>query len=88
MDISDWRKKIDAIDGQLLELLNERAKCVVAIGKIKKTTDREIRDPAREAAVINRLTEKSGGPYSSEQITSIYSSIIAASRILQQNMED
>ena len=87
MDIDGWRQKIDDIDTQLLTLLNERAKCVMHIGEIKQTSAREIRDPAREATIIKRLTDISGGPYTPEEITSIFTSIIAASRILQERLE-
>ena len=39
MDISDWRNRIDEIDGQLAELLSERSRCVIEIGKIKRQRD-------------------------------------------------
>ena len=87
MDIDGWRRKIDDIDSQLLTLLNERAKCVMEIGRIKQTTAKEIRDPSREAAIIKRLTDLSGGPYTPDEIASIFSSIIAASRVLQHRLE-
>ena len=38
MDISDWRKKIDELDGKLAALLNERAAAAVEIGKLKRNT--------------------------------------------------
>jgi fucose permease len=35
MTVEDWRRKIDEIDRRLVELLNERSRCVVEIGRIK-----------------------------------------------------
>jgi len=35
MDIADWRKKIDGVDGRLVELLNERAGAAREIGCLK-----------------------------------------------------
>ncbi len=45
MDISDWRKRIDEIDGQLAELLSERSRCVIEIGKIKRQQQLPVYDP-------------------------------------------
>ena len=36
MTVEDWRRKIDEIDRKLVELLNERSRCVVEIGRLKK----------------------------------------------------
>ena len=36
MDISDWRKKIDEIDGRLVELLSARARAAHEIGRLKR----------------------------------------------------
>ena len=35
-DLDFWREKIDALDDQILELLNERARCALSVGKIKR----------------------------------------------------
>src|SRR6266571_1092703 len=36
MSVEDWRRKIDEIDRKLVELLNERSRCVLEIGRLKK----------------------------------------------------
>ena len=36
MDISDWRKKIDELDDQIVRLISQRAAAAQAIGELKK----------------------------------------------------
>lgn len=52
MELSDWRERIDGIDRQLIDLLNERMQCAHEIGRIKKAAGKPIRDPERERDVI------------------------------------
>ncbi len=37
MEISDWRKKIDELDEQIVRLISQRAEAAQAIGELKKT---------------------------------------------------
>ena len=69
-DFSEYRKKIDLIDDEILRLLNERSKSVIEIGKLKKQQDADanLHTPAREAAIIERLTQQNSGPFPSEGI--------------------
>lgn len=55
MELSDWRERIDNIDHQLINLLNERMQCAQAIGRIKKAAGQPIRDPERELDVIAKI---------------------------------
>jgi chorismate mutase-like protein len=55
MDLSDWRERIDSIDRQLIDLLNERMQCAQEIGRIKKAAGKPIRDPERELDVIAKI---------------------------------
>ena len=36
MTLSDWRRQIDEIDRKLVELLNQRSRCALEIGKLKQ----------------------------------------------------
>lgn len=83
MDIADWRKKIDAIDQEVLRLLNERAKAAHEIGKIKETIHAAIYEPDRERTVVENLHRANPGPLSADDLTKIYGQIMAIMRDLQ-----
>ena len=83
MDIADWRKKIDAIDQQVLRLLNERAHAANEIGKIKETTHAPVYEPDREQAIFANLQKANQGPLTHDDLTQIYGQIIAIMRELQ-----
>ncbi len=84
MDIEDWRRKIDAVDLELLRLLNERARFSLAIGELKRKADLSVYCPEREAWIINRLVEKNAGPLSGEGVRRIFERIIDESRKLEK----
>ena len=86
MDISDWRKKIDEIDRSLVKLLNERARCAVEIGKIKRQNGLPIQEPNREQEVLRQALEANQGPLASEAIQRIFERIVAEGRALQQRL--
>ena len=54
MNIEDFRASIDAIDSELLRLLNKRAQIAMKIGEAKLTMGNSICDPSREHDVIER----------------------------------
>ena len=55
MELSDWRERIDNIDHQLIDLLNERMHCAQEVGRIKKAAGKPIRDPERELDVLAKI---------------------------------
>ncbi len=83
MEIEDWRKKIDAIDQDVLRLLNERAHAAMEIGKIKETTHAAVYEPDRERAIFTNLHKTNHGPLTNDDLTQIYGQIIAIMRELQ-----
>ena len=84
MEIDDWRKKIDELNGKLLALLNQRAQCALEIGKIKQATGQPVYAPDRETAVLNHLREVNAGPLSNDAVQRIFRQIIDESRRLEQ----
>ena len=52
MELSDWRERIDGIDRQMIDLLNERMYCAHEVGRIKKAAGKPIRDLERERDVF------------------------------------
>lgn len=78
------RQDIDATDRQLLELLNRRAELSLEVGKLKAASGAPVFRPAREAALLNKLSEMNGGPLPSEHLRAIYREILSSSRALQR----
>lgn len=84
--LEDCREAIDAIDNQILDLLNKRMKVVERVGEIKNNTGGAIYRPEREKAIINRLAEQSkeaGGLLNENAIEAIFLEVFAVSRNLE-----
>lgn len=80
------RDRIDAIDAQLISLLNQRAAVALEVGEVKKHFNAPVFRPERELQVIARLQDMSAGPLASEHISAIWREIMAASRALEQTI--
>jgi chorismate mutase/prephenate dehydratase len=85
-DIAELRAKIDAIDLELLRLLNERASVAREIGIIKSREGLPIYSPEREDRVIRSLTDRSSGPLKPEAIRAIYCEIMSAALALEKDV--
>ncbi len=84
MDIADWRKKIDELDRRLVELLSERARAAVEIGKLKRDTAMPIYEPERERVVFENVQEMNRGPLQGRDLVRIYERIIDVMRNVQK----
>jgi chorismate mutase / prephenate dehydratase len=80
------RERIDAIDAQLIALLNQRAAVALEVGEVKKHYNAPVFRPERELQVISRLQDMSAGPLSNEHIGAIWREIMAASRSLEKTI--
>ena len=83
MDIADWRKKIDEIDRRLVQLLNERARCAVEIGKVKRQNALPIREPQREKEVLQHVLDANQGPLKNDALQRVFERIVDEGRVLQ-----
>jgi chorismate mutase / prephenate dehydratase len=82
--LAPLRERIDAIDHEIVALLNERARIALEIGRVKDAQgEKPIRDPAREAAVIERVTAESEGLFPEPELVALYRKLIAATRKVQ-----
>ena len=88
MDLSDWREKIDAMDREILKLLNERARCVLALAPLKKSAGIPIYEPRREEQVFANIGAHNGGPLAAEAVRRIFERIIDEMRSLQRPIMD
>ena len=85
--LSELRQKIDAIDDRILDLLNERARIVLEVGRAKAGEKKEFYVPSREQAIYRRLTEQNPGPFPAEAIHKVFREIISASLSLEEPMK-
>jgi chorismate mutase len=84
MTMEDWRRRIDEIDRQLVELFNERTKCAIEIGHIKKRVGLEIYSPGREAQVLANVTAANAGPLDAEAIRRLFERVIDEARRIER----
>lgn len=83
--IQNPRAEIDAIDTEILKLLNRRADIALRVGAVKAEKDASLVDPLRESQVLERLTSENPGPFDSTSIENIFQRIIDESLALQQS---
>jgi chorismate mutase len=84
-NISKLRKKVDAVDDQILKALCERVKICKAIGDAKKKQGMPIRDLSRENEVYKRIQEKSVQfQLDSVQIERVYREIVNMCSAVQE----
>ncbi len=77
------RDRIDALDSELLRLLNERAKLAQAVGHIKNG---QIYRAEREAQVLHRLVAENPGPLKPDNIERLFREVMSACRDLEQHL--
>ena len=83
MRLEDCRKVIDAIDTEILALLNRRANLSHRIGEIKAGAGLPIVDPRREEVVVRRVIRENAGDIGDEALANIYREILEESRRIQ-----
>jgi chorismate mutase/prephenate dehydratase len=77
------RDRIDAVDRDLLALINRRAGLALEVGEIKKAEGSVVFRPEREAQVIDGLKAHNVGPLHTESIAPIWREIMSACRSLE-----
>jgi len=82
--IDDLRRRIDAIDEQLVALLNARAECALAIGQEKKLAGMEVYQPDREAEVLKHVQVVNGGPLDNGAMKRLFERVIDEARRLER----
>jgi chorismate mutase len=82
--IEEWRHRIDAIDTQLMSLLNSRSACAVEIGRIKRELGLPVYSPEREAWILERVARENPGPLDATAVRRVFERIIDESRRLER----
>lgn len=83
-NLDDWRGRIDTLNAQLVQLLNERARCAEGIAAFKQRNGLPVFDARREQAVLERVSSLNAGPLSDEALHRIFNCIMEEHRLLQE----
>lgn len=86
-ELEDLRVKIDEVDRRLIKTLNQRAKLVVRVGRVKRGTGVPIYAPHREAQVLSKvigMNADAGGPLPGKTIEAIYRELMSGSFALER----
>ena len=83
-EIDGWRRRIDAVDEQLVRLLNSRSACAVEIGRLKRRLGLPVYSPEREAWILERVMRDNPGPLEPTAVRRVFERIIDESRRLER----
>ena len=82
-NIEELRNRIDAIDGQLVRLLNVRVACAIEVGRLKHEAGLPVYQPEREAQVLSSVRRSAtdlAGPLTAEAVVRIFERVIDEAR--------
>lgn len=87
--LSELREKIDAIDRQLLQLINQRAECALEVARTKLAEGEtgSFYRPDREAQVLRRIKELNPGPLAGETAVHLFRELMSACLALEKPLE-
>lgn len=80
------REQIDAIDKQILSLLNQRACVAQEVGHVKAETNAPVFRPEREAQVLRKVADSNPGPLDSGDVQTIFREIMSSCRALERRV--
>ena len=84
MNIEEWRRKIDEIDRKLVELLNERSRCALEIGRLKRAANLPLYQPEREREVLEGAERANHGPLPNTAIRRLFERILDEARSVER----
>jgi len=82
--LGSLRRRIDRLDREIVQRINERADLAHSIGKIKDAAGSVVYSPGREEEVLTSAVEVSQGPLSEQCIRAIFREIISGSRAIEK----
>ena len=87
LSVEALRDEIDQIDEVIVRLLDRRARCAYAIGRVKHEQQRPIYEPEREKSVlahVKAVNAALGGPLDGEAIGRLYERVMDEARRIQR----
>jgi chorismate mutase/prephenate dehydratase len=86
-ELEKLRRRIDAVDDAILEQLNERARVVQEVGRVKQRSGVPIHSAEREREIVDRLRDANPGPFPGEGLGPVFREIISATRSLERVLQ-
>ncbi len=83
-NIDDWRARIDELDRKLVELLNERSRCAVEIGRLKRAAHQPPYQPDRAREIPQNPERANPGPLSNRAIRRLFERILDEARSVER----
>lgn len=83
LTLAELRVQIDALDNELLVLLNRRAQVAEQVGEVKKREGSPFFRPDRVAKVIEHIQHANKGPLKNEHVAAIWREITSACLALE-----
>ena len=84
LPLADLRARIDALDRRLIDVINERSRLVVEVGRHKQLHNIPIYAPHREAQVLKRVLSHNKGPLPGRTVEAIYRELMSGSFALEK----
>lgn len=79
-----YREEINRIDKEIVDYLNERAKMVLEIKRLKKKNNLPLYDAKREEELLDNIAQYNKGPLYNDNIIQIFESILRNVQILER----
>jgi len=86
-ELSDLRSRIDAVDDEILALLNRRARLVQEVGARKRASGTSVYESSRERDIVARLGRANPGPFPEAGLGPVFREIISATRSLEERLQ-
>lgn len=84
--LAELRRRIDAIDDQLIRLISERGGLAAEIGQIKARSGSPVYAPDREKEIFSRIRQANAGPFPDRVLSAIYRELMSGSFALEKPM--
>lgn len=85
--LASCRKQIDETDQQIVALLNQRARIVAEVEKIKQESHLPVAAPAREQLVLDHVVQMGrSGPLPSDHLRRIYQTVVQEMRTWEEEL--
>lgn len=82
--LQSLRQRIDSLDAQVVALLNERARVVVEVGKVKQASNTPIYAPDREKYILDKVRQLNQGPLENRCLEAVYRELMSGSFALER----